>query len=167
MLDKKHYSPNKSDRVMKQKFHPIYKMSTPNKKEFDRVEALLDECSADVINGVPKSDILLKLTDKNNLHYENQKKALTYPIAEEYYRAVMSRLSLDRERDLDTVKDALYGQYLNIYREAMEMGNYLAAKGALDSLVKLYGIDKPMNQTNIQVNSDDIKISFGFENNEE
>lgn len=164
-LDKRHYSPNKDERTTKQTFHPIYKMKSPAKKEFDRVEALLDEVTVDVVNGIPKSEIFLKLTDKEQLHYPHQNKALSYYVAEEYWRAIEARLALDRNRDCERVKDALYAQYLNIYREAVEMGNLMVAKATLDSLQKLYGIDKP-NQTNVQINSGDenkVEIKFGFD----
>lgn len=167
-LDKRHYSPRPSERKMEKQFHPIYKCAVPNKKNFDRVEALLDEITTDLINGVARSEIIIKLTDKNELHYENQIKSLSYIAADEYLKAAYSRLSLDRDRDVEQVKDALYSQYLNIYRECLESGNLMAAKATLDSLVKLYGIDRaPQNA--IQINTDKengVVINFGFSENE-
>ena len=164
-LNKLHYSPNVEDRKVKQHFHPIYKMSCPVKKEFDRIEDLLDEICVDTVNGIPNSEIILKLTDKNQTHYNNQTKAVTVKTAKEYLKAVESRLALDRRRDIDAVKDSLYAQYLNLYRECLEMGNHMTAKSVLDSLMKLYGLDKPINQTNVQINGNDdgkIEINFGF-----
>lgn len=160
-LDKRHYLPNPEDRKITERFHPIYKGGTINKKEFDRIEDLLQEITCDVTNGIPFSDIMIKL--KQGGHYENQPKPVSYQTAERYLDAVKSRLSLDRNRDLEQVKDALYSQYLNLYRESMENGNHMLAKQVLDSLVKLYGIDKPTApQTAIQVNDGKVEIRFGL-----
>ena len=146
-------------------FHPIYKMSTQNKKEFDRIEGLLDEICVMTVNGLPQSEIILMLTDKTQNHFNNQTKPVSVATAKEYLKAVESRLALDRRRDIDAVKDSLYAQYLNLYRECLEMGNHMTAKSVLDSLMKLYGLDKPTNQTNVQINGNDdgkIEINFGI-----
>lgn len=162
-LDKKHYLPNKKDRVLDKHWHPIFKFATPNKKEFDRVENLLDEISCDVVNGKGKSEIMMKCRQGM---YEHMSKGVSYNTASEYYNAVMSRLQLD-EVDKDNAKSVFYSMYLNMYEEAMSIGNHMVAKGILDSMVKLMGLDKPNSQTNIQVNSDNVKLSFGFNNSED
>ena len=160
-LDKRHYSPNKKDRKIEQNFHPIYKCAVPNKKNFERIEEILDEATCDFINGKSKSDILLKL--ENGL-YNGQKKGLSYNTALEYYNAVLSRLQVD-ELEKDNAKSAFYAMYLNIYAEQMEVGNLVGAKQTLDSMVKLMGLDKTPD-TAIQINNsnDKVEIKFGFNN---
>lgn len=160
-LDKKHYLPKKSDREYKGHFHPLYKLATPNKREYDRIESLLEEVVCDVVNGKSKSDIILKA--QNGL-YENQSKGVVYNTALEYYNAALSRLQVD-EVDKDNAKTIIYGQYLNLYKEMMEEGNLIGAKQVLDSLTKLMGLDKPDNQTNVQINNNNdgtLSINFGF-----
>lgn len=162
-MDKRHFLPKKEDRELKQFFHPVYKMGTHSKKEYDRVECLLDEISADVCNGLTFSEIMLHL--KQNDRYENQKKPVKHNTAVEYIEAVKSRMALDRNRDIEQVKDALYTQYLNLYREALEAGNLITAKAVLDSLVKLYGIDKsPAAAVQINTDKESVSINFGLNN---
>lgn len=162
-LNKKHFLPNKSEREYKY-FHPIYKMGGHSLKEFQRIEDLLDDSTCDLINGLSKSEILLKF--QNGMYEDQHGKGVSLNTAEEYYKAILSRLSLDRDRDVEQVKDALYSQYLNIYREAMESGNLMMAKSTLDSLVKLYGIDKQPENA-IQINSTgSVDIKFGFKTDE-
>lgn len=162
-LNKKHFLPNKKDRETKF-YHPIYKMGSKSLKEYQRIEDLLDEATCDVINGISKSDILLKF--KNGM-YENMSKGVTLPIAEEYYKAILSRLQID-EPEKDNARQVFYSMYLQLYREQMEIGNYLGARQTLDSMVKLMGLDK-QNNTNIQINGSDdgkVVVNFGFKEDE-
>lgn len=161
-INKKHYLPNKSDREVEAKFHPIYKMACPNKKNFDRVEEVLDAVVCDIINGKSKSDIYFKLKSGE---YPNMKKGLADPTINEYYAAAMSRLRYDREEKEEALKDKLFAMYENLYNEAMEGGENMQAKAILDSIVKMAGLDKP--KTAIQINNtekDGLTINFGFTN---
>lgn len=156
-LDKRHFSPNKDERQCKY-FHPIYKYGSNSAKEFDRIERLLDEMSVDYINGKTKSDIYLKLASGG---YKNGT-AVKKPAFDEYWRAIESRLSIDRERDMEQIKDALYAKYIALYEESVESGNILGAKSVLDSLMKLMGIDSKQQNINIAP-ANDITIKFGFD----
>lgn len=161
-LDKRHFSPSKSEREIhvNDYYHPIYKTGGNNIKEYKRIEDLLDEATCDFINGLSKSDILIKF--EKGL-YDNQKKGVGHNIALQYYRAILSRLEID-EPNKDEAKYAFYSMYLNLYREAMEAGNRMEAKQILDSMVKLTGLDKQTPQTAIQVNGGDkVEVKFGFE----
>ena len=161
MIDKKHYLPKKKDRANKW-FHPIYKYNSKSQQEYNRIEDLLDEITVDVVNGLAKSDIFLKM--ESGL-YENMKKGVKHDTALDYYRAVMSRLQID-EPDRDNAKNIFYSMYLNLYREQMEVGNTIGAKATLDSMVRLMGLDKPTNA--ILINSDKeggITVNFGFSDN--
>lgn len=162
-ISKKHYSPNPDDRKIEGTFHPIYKMACPNKKNFDRVEEVLDAVVCDIINGKSKSDIYFKL---KNAEYPNMKKGLADPTIKEYYDAAMSRLRYDREEKEEALKDKLYAMYQNLYNEAMESGENMQAKSILDSIVKMAGIDKPKPTVQISPEQNDngkISITFGFE----
>ena len=165
-LDKRHYMPKKEDREHKTKWHPIYKYGSNSKKEYERIENLLDEISVDVCNGLTFSEIILHL--KQGDRYEHQTKPIKDNTIKQYIDAVKSRLALDRSRDVEQVKDVLYTQYINLYREALEGGNLITAKSVLDSLIKLYGIDKPAQQTAVQINTnkENLNINFGFPDNE-
>lgn len=164
-LDERHFLPNKEDREYNGNYHPIYKLATPNKKEFERIENVLEEVTCDVVNGLPKSDILLKL---KNGEYDSQSKGIGLRRANEYYSAVMSRLRVDSEEQIENARNIITSMYLNIYRECMEIGNHIGAKGALDSLSKVIGLDRPQ-QTNIQINNNDdgLTINFNLPKNDE
>lgn len=161
-LNKKHFLPRKSDREYKY-FHPVYKMGTYSKKEYDRIEDLLDEASCDLINGLSKSDMLIKF--ENGL-YGNQSKGVSHSQALEYYKAILSRLEID-EPDKDNARQIFYSMYLNLYKEQLELGNTIGAKQTLDSMVKLMGLDKQNPTTAVQINSnnDKVEINFGFDAN--
>lgn len=165
-LDKRHYLPKKSDRKYNGHFHPVYGWSTINKKEFDRIEALLEELVVDVINGKSKSDILEKC--KLGM-YENMEKGVTYQTATEYYKCVMNRLKLDEPESIDNARSVIFSMYLNLYNEAMESYDHLGARSTLDSMVKLLGLAKKDADTAIQINntSDGVTINFGFSRNED
>lgn len=137
-------------------------MGSKSLKEFNRIEDLLDEATCDLVNGISKSEILLKF--QNGL-YENQTKGVSLSTAEEYYKAILSRLQID-EPDKDNARQIFYSMYLQLYREQMEVGNTLGAKQTLDSMVKLMGLDKQNPSTAIQVNTnnDKVEINFGFNN---
>lgn len=159
----KHTLPKKSDRKIKNQYHPLYKMGCSNKKNFERVEEILECVYVDVINGVSKSDIYFKL---KNAEYPNMKKGLGDSSCYDYYQAVMQRLAFDADENESEMKNKLYSQYYQLYNEAIQSGNNMQAKQILDSIMKMGQFDKPKPTVQISPEQNDngkISITFGFE----
>lgn len=130
-------------------------------KDYEYVEDLLNQITADIVNGIQQSDIVAKLQQQL---YDGQRQKYTKATAGMYYRTAMHRIKADREEDLEDLKSKLYSQYYQLYAEAMQAGNTLTAKQVLDSIAKIFIGDKP--STAIQINSDKengITINFGFD----
>lgn len=129
-------------------------------KKYNEIEDLINQIACDIVNGVQRSDILIKL---QKALYEGQTKKYTEKTSETIYQFAMRRLKADRENDMANLKDKLYSQYYQLYQEAMELGNTIAAKSVLDSIAKVFiGENKNVN-LNGNLN-ENIDVSFNFNN---
>lgn len=132
-----------------------------NSKKYQEIEELISAISADIVNGVQRSDIIIKL--KEGL-YKEQTHPYKESTAVNYYWAATQRLKEDREEDMETLKDKLYSQYYQLYTDAMMVGNTIGAKSVLDSIAKLFlPVQKQGMNIEIDNNSEKINISFGFD----
>ena len=61
-----------------------------------------------------------------------------------------------------------YGRYEAILEQCIKNGDMYNARATLDSMARIFGIERktPDTQVNIQNNSENIKISFGFANDD-
>ena len=127
---------------------------------------IVDQVYCDKLNGLSNSEIQLKLV---NCKYDGQKRKISERAAFDYIWAARDRLRYDFQEDMKDLRSELYGKMLAVYNDAMIKNDRYNAIGALNSIMKLTGIDKqtPNTQINIQNNSDSIKISFGFNNDDE
>ena len=138
-----------------------YPYSVKKKDEFDRVHRLILEVQADLINGVLRSEIREKF--KQHM-YDNQVdgKDISERQVDNYIQRACEMLKEDRIEKQNELKDMLYSQYMQQYRDAVLVGNTLTAKSVLDSIAKIFlPSDK---STNVQVNAGDssITIKFGY-----
>ena len=131
-----------------------------NTKKYQEIEDLIAAITADIVNGVSRSDIITKL--KENM-YDEQPQAYKESTAVNYYWAATKRLKEDREEDIETLKDKLYSQYYQLYADAMLVGNTIGAKSVLDSIAKLFIGDTKNVNLNGKLD-EKINISFGFDN---
>lgn len=140
----------------------FFEGKTVKTKQYEQTEALICAIVCDIINGVPRSDIIYKLREGL---YADQRKPYKEPTANEYYFIAMQRIRDDREENIEMLKDKLYGQYYQLYNEAIESGENMQAKAVLDSIAKTFlGDNKNVNvKGNINGN---INVSFGFEKDE-
>ena len=133
---------------------------------FNRADDILDLVYCDICNGVSRSDIVQKLMKG---FYEPQKRAMTYRMANEYYRTALDRMHFNTDIEHQRLKDIFFNRYESLLEEAIKKGDIFNAKGILDSMSKIFlGTDKP--QTAIQINSDKengIVVNFGLSNDNE
>ena len=129
-------------------------------KKYQEIEDLISAIAADIVNGVSRSDIIIKLKEGM---YEEQPQPYKESTAINYYWAATNRLKEDRDEDIETLKDKLYSQYYQLYADAMKANNTIGAKAVLDSIAKFF-IPTQKQETNIEIdkNTDKINISFGF-----
>ena len=129
-----------------------------------KVDHIVDQIYCDMVNGVPNSEIVLKMA---NAKYDDQSKPIGYRTALDYINAAKDRLQYDFENDMKELRADVYGKLLAIYNDAVEEGDRTNALNAIEKIMKLGGMDKP--QTAIQINGDKegITVNFGFDNQDE
>ena len=147
------------------KSRAVYNGFKANCKKYQEIEDLIYALTCDIVNGVSRSDIITKLKEGLYKEHPKQYKEST---AIAYYCTAMQRLKEDREIDAETLKDKLYSQYYQLYKDAIENGNVIGAKAVLDSIAKTF-LDVDKKNTNIQVNAntDGVTINFGFANSDD
>lgn len=128
-------------------------------RKYEEIEDLIAAISADIVNGVSRSDIITKLKEGM---YEEQSQPYKESTAVNYYWAGTKRLREDRETDIETLKDKLYSQYYQLYADAMLVGNTIGAKSVLDSIAKLFIGDTKNVNLNGKLD-EKITIDFGFD----
>ena len=129
--------------------------------QFNRSDALLQECLCDIVNGYTKNDIILKFKNKE---YTNQKKAIGERQASNYIKMAYLIMADNRVKEQDRLRDEFYEKYTALYNDAMINGNTLLAKTILDSMTKTFLPE----EKNINLNGsldNKVTINFGFEDN--
>lgn len=122
--------------------------------QYDRVERLIEEIQCDLVNGVLRSEIFNKF--KERLYNNLSDKDIGERQIENYIRAARELLKEDRVERVNELKDMLYSQYMSQYKEATEVGNFMAAKAILDSIAKTF---LPQEKT-LNLNADGVTIDF-------
>lgn len=82
--------------------------------------------------------------------------------AEVYYRAALERFAVDTDVEMEKLRNVFYTRYLSLYEEAVKKGDIFNAKGVLDSMSKIFGIEQKTPQNAIQINGGDDKIVINF-----
>lgn len=128
-------------------------------QQFNRADMLLQECIADIVNGLTKNDIILKFKNKE---YTYQKKAIGEAQATHYIKMAYLIMADDRVKEQDKLRDQLYNQYLMLYNDLVMTGNSLAAKQVLDSMSKIFLNEE--RKVDVNVNGENnISINFKFD----
>ena len=117
---------------------------------------LIDEIVADIVNGVPKSEILLKLQE--NI-YQYQPKAYIYQHAYNWYNWALDAISKDSEDAINEKRQILWSRYENLYRESLQLGNLANARQVLTDMAKVFGLAE-QEQATLTLNGATIKFNF-------
>ena len=162
MLAKSHGEASK--KVRKAKKHPTA-MGVPTFTEiYDKSDATISAVYADIANGVSRSDCLQKI--QQGMYGNNPVKARQSAYI---YNAALDRFAVDCDVEAEKLRNMFYGRYEALLEEAVKKGDLYNARGILDSMSRIFGIERkqPDTQVNIQNNAEGIKISFGFNNENE
>lgn len=162
MLAKSHGNKSKSER--KAKRTPASKGYPTLTESYNKADALVEQCYCDIANGVSRSVVIDKITKGA---YDGMEKPLAKRTAANYYNAALDRFAVDTDIEAEKLRKMFYGRYEALLEEAVKKGDIYNARGILDSMSRIFGVERKEPQTAIQVNGGDIKISFGFNNAED
>lgn len=162
MLAVSHKNPSKAKRKAKK---------TPTKNgmptltdAYNKADDLVELVYVDIANGVSRSNVIDKL--QKGLYHNQPYKARQ---AAYYYDAALSRFAVDCDVEDKKLRDMFYGRYEAILEQCIKNGDMYNARATLDSMAKIFGIERKEPQTAIQINNntDGISINFGFGTNQE
>ncbi len=161
MLAKSHSSKSKKER--KAKRSPANNGGVPTLTDaYNAADALVEQCYCDIANGVSRSTVIQKITQGA---YEGMARPLAARTAANYYNAALDRFATDCDVEAERLRNMFYGRYEALLEEAVKKGDIYNARGILDSMSRIFGVERKTPDTAIQINGGgDIKISFGFNN---
>lgn len=140
---------NNTKKIMKQ---------NKERPKFDR-EELVQLIYTDIINGVSRYQILLKLKRDQYEGFESSKfsRSKQYDLIQEAFENCKIELKEQREQQ----KELMYQRLLDVYQESRDARDRQNAISALKELKKLMGLDDP---DKVDVTGDlKVNISFGIE----
>lgn len=159
MLSPSHSLRSKSDR--KAKKSPLIKGGVPTLTEaYNKADDLVSLVYVDIANGVSRSDCLDKL--KQGLYGNKPYKARQAAL---YYNAALDRFAVDTDIEAERLRNLFYGRYEALLEEAVRKGDIFNARGILDSMSRIFGVERKTPDTAIMINSDKengVTINFGF-----
>lgn len=163
MLAKSHGNKSKADR--KAKKTPGTKGMPTLTDAYNKADALVELVYCDIANGVSRSVVIDKIMKGL---YDN--KPLKARQSAEYYNRALDRFAVDTDIEAAKLRDMFYGRYEALLEEAVKKGDLYNARGILDSMSKIFGIERKEPQTAIQINSDKeggVTVNFGFDKKNE
>lgn len=164
MLAKSHSNKSKSTRKAK-KTPGTMGMPTLTEK-YNKADALVELVYCDIANGVSRSVVIDKITKGV---YEGMERPLAARTAANYYNAALDRFAVDTDIEAEKLRKMFYGRYEALLEEAVKKGDIYNARNILDSMSRIFGIERKTPDTAIQIvnNKEGININFGFDNNNE
>ena len=160
MLAKSHGE--KSKKVRKAKRTPASNGMPTLTEKYNKSDNLVGLVYVDIANGVSRSQVIEKITKGV---YEGMERPLAARTAANYYNAALDRFAVDCDIEAEKLRNLFYGRYESLYEEAVRKNDIYNAKGILDSMAKIFGIEKKTPQNAIQIRSDvegGITVNFGF-----
>ena len=121
----------------------------------------MDLVYCDIANGVSRSVVIDKITKGV---YEGMEKPLAPRTAANYYNAALDRFAVDADVEAEKLRNVFYGRYESLLEEAIKKGDLYNARGILDSMSRIFGIEKKMPNNAIQIlgEKDKIVVNFGL-----
>ena len=134
-------------------------------EKYNTLDETVSLIYVDIANGVSRSDCLQKIQEGM---YDN--KPVKARQAAYYYNAALDRFAEDRNIESEKLRDMFFGRYESLLADAVKKGDLYNARGILDSMARIFGVEKkdaPQNAVQIINNKEGIKVSFGFNNDED
>ena len=129
-------------------------------KVYKQADEIIDQIYCDIANGKTKTEII------NMLKNGDYGKTMQSRNARDYYNAAVSRFCDEKNEEAEKLKAIYFGRFETLYADAIKKGDIYNANNILQSVCRIFGLEAPKSpttQVNVQNNSDVIKISFGFQ----
>jgi hypothetical protein len=165
MLAKSHGNKSKSDR--KAKRTPASRGMPTLTEAYNKADALVELVYCDIANGVSRSVVIDKIKKGT---YEGMERPLAARTAAYYYNAALDRFAVDTDIEAEKLRQMFYGRYEALLEDAVKKGDIYNARGILDSMSRIFGVERKVPDTAIMINSDKeggVTVNFGFENKDE
>ena len=164
MLASTHSKRSKSDR--KAKKTPATKGFPTLTEKYNKAEALIEKVYIDIANGVSRSQVIDKITKGV---YDGMERPLVARTAAYYYNAALDRFAVDTDIEAERLRQMFYGRYEALLEEAVKKGDIYNARGILDSMSRIFGVERKNPDTAIQIvnNKEGITVNFGFDKKDE
>lgn len=124
---------------------------------FNSADEIVELVYTDICNGVSRRDCQKKLTLGE---YGN--KPISTRQAQYYYKAALDQLAENTDIEAKRLKDVLWSRYESILETAIRKDDIYNAKGILDSMAKIFGLEQKTPINAIQINGGDEKIVVNF-----
>lgn len=124
---------------------------------FNSADEIVELVYTDICNGVSRRDCQKKLTLGE---YGN--KPISKRQAQYYYKAALDQLAENTDIEAKRLKDVLWSRYESILETAISKDDIYNAKGILDSMAKIFGLEQKTPTTAVQINGGDEKIVVNF-----
>lgn len=124
---------------------------------FNSADEIVELVYTDICNGVSRRDCQRKLTLGE---YGN--KPISTRQAQYYYKAALDQLAENTDIEAKRLKDVLWSRYESILETAIRKDDIYNAKGILDSMAKIFGLEQKTPINAIQINGGDEKIVVNF-----
>lgn len=143
--------------------HPARMAQGFIKDKFEKREQLIDDVIDDIVNGVPRNEVMSKL--------ENGTYQTGVPmLRNERYKVMkcaLMRLRWNREATYEEHRDILWTRYENLYKMALDERDLGEARKCLSDMSRIFGLDADRTMEMTKVDDGKVVIRFGFNPQEE
>lgn len=126
-------------------------------EKYSKSDELVEKVYVDIANGASRSDCIQKLCDGVYTDFKYSRRQ-----AQNYYNAALDRFAIDTDIEAEKLRNVFYGRYESLLNDAIEKGDIYNARGILDSMARIFGVEKKMPQNAIQIQGGDEKIVINF-----
>ena len=164
-LSPTHSRASKKNRKMIDNGKPIQNVMT-QELQYSKSDELVEKVYVDIANGASRSDCIEKITKGL---YDGMERPLAARTAANYYNAALDRFAVDCDIEAEKLRKMFYGRYESLLADAIEKGDIYNARNILDSMSRIFGVERKTPETAIQINNnkDGITIHFGFTKDED
>lgn len=134
---------------------------------YNKADDLVSQCYVDIANGVSRSVVIDKITKGA---YKGMERPLAPRTAANYYNAALDRFAVDTDIEAEKLRQMFYTRYESLLEEAVKKGDIYNARGILDSMSRIFGVERKTPDTAIMINSDKeggVTVNFGFKREDE
>lgn len=126
-------------------------------------EEILNVLYQDILQGVSKYVLLERL---KNDYYNLGTDKCAHGSLQNYIRWAYEKCKIELQENRDKEKQLMYARYLYLYQECFANNDRYTAKGVLDSLTKLMGLNEA-ETVNLNTSGIDINVTFNSIQNKE